>query len=125
MEYSAAKEGETATTATEIAGDVYRVLTYAPDFGVQFNQFLVKDDEPFLMHTGFKKMFATTRDAVATALAPAGHTRHVGRVLSSGQLSVGVLVLLSVRLRRSDSTAVRHSASQARPSAAAASTSLR
>src|ERR1700752_1414673 len=38
---------------------------------MQFNQFLVVDDEPFLMHTGFKGMFATTRDAVATVLDPA------------------------------------------------------
>ncbi len=59
------------TTVTEIAGDVYRISTYAPDYGMQFNQFLVKDDEPFLMHTGFKKMFAATRDAVATVLDPA------------------------------------------------------
>ena len=59
------------TNITEIAGDVYRISTYAPDYGIQFNQFLVKDEEPFLMHTGFKKMFAVTRDAVATVLDPA------------------------------------------------------
>ena len=43
---------------TEIAPHVYRISTFAPDFGIQFNQFLVVDDEPFLMHTGMKKMFA-------------------------------------------------------------------
>jgi len=59
------------TTVTEISTDIYRLSTYAPDFGIQFNQFLVKDDEPFLMHTGFKRMFAATRDAVATVLDPA------------------------------------------------------
>lgn len=59
------------TAVTEIAGDVYRISTYAPDYGMQFNQFLVKDDEPFLMHTGFKKMFAATRAAVASVLDPA------------------------------------------------------
>jgi flavorubredoxin len=59
------------TTVTKIADEVYRLSTYAPDYGIQFNQFLVQDDEPFLMHTGFKKMFATTRDAVATVLDPA------------------------------------------------------
>jgi flavorubredoxin len=58
------------TAVTEIASDVYRISTYAPDYGIQFNQFLVKDDEPFLMHTGFKKMFSITRDAVASVLDP-------------------------------------------------------
>ena len=58
------------STVTEIASAVYRISTFAPDFGIQFNQFLVHDDEPFLMHTGFKKMFAATRDAVATLLDP-------------------------------------------------------
>ena len=44
-----------STTVTEIAPDVFRISTFAPDFGIQFNQFLVRDDEPFLMHTGFKR----------------------------------------------------------------------
>jgi flavorubredoxin len=60
-----------ATTVTEIADNVYRISTFAPDYGIQFNQFLVKDEEPFLMHTGFKKMFAATREGVASVLDPA------------------------------------------------------
>ena len=32
----------------EIAPDFYRISTYIPDFNLQFNQFLVKDDEPLL-----------------------------------------------------------------------------
>jgi flavorubredoxin len=59
------------TTVTEIADQVYRISSFAPDFGIQFNQFLIRDDEPFLMHTGFKGMFAATRDAVATLIPPA------------------------------------------------------
>jgi len=59
------------TMVSEIAADVYRISTFATDYGIQFNQFLVKDDEPFLMHTGFKQMFAATRDAVASVLDPA------------------------------------------------------
>jgi len=58
------------STVTEIASDIYRISTYASDFGIQFNQFLIKDDEPFLMHTGFRKMFGATREAVATVLDP-------------------------------------------------------
>lgn len=56
---------------TEIARDVYRISTFNPDFGIQFNQFLIKDDEPFIMHTGLKKMFPITLDAVATIIDPA------------------------------------------------------
>ena len=56
---------------TEIARDVYRISTFHPDFGIQFNQFLIKDDEPFIMHTGMKKMFPLTRDAVASVIDPA------------------------------------------------------
>jgi flavorubredoxin len=59
-----------ATAVNEIAAGVYRISTFAPDFGIQFNQFLVNDDEPFLMHTGFKSMFAATRDGVARVLDP-------------------------------------------------------
>jgi len=60
-----------ATTVTEIAPDIYRISTFAPDFGIQFNQFLVKDDEPFLMHTGFRRMFPATLGAVKSLIDPA------------------------------------------------------
>jgi flavorubredoxin len=56
---------------TEIAADVYRISTFHPEFGIQFNQFLINDDEPFLMHTGMKKMFAATLEGAATVLDPA------------------------------------------------------
>jgi flavorubredoxin len=54
----------------EIAPDVYRISTFHPDYGIEFNQFLVKDDEPFLMHTGFRKMFPLTLEGVRTVLDP-------------------------------------------------------
>jgi flavorubredoxin len=56
---------------TEIAKDTFRISTFHPEYRIQFNQFLVKDDEPFLWHTGFKRMFQTTRDAVASVIDPA------------------------------------------------------
>lgn len=59
------------STVTEIAPEVYRISTLHSGFGIQFNQFLVNDDEPFLMHTGFKKMFPITLDAVASIIDPA------------------------------------------------------
>jgi flavorubredoxin len=55
---------------TEIAPDVYRISTFHPAYGIQFNQFLIKDDEPFLMHTGFKKMFSVTLEGVSSVIAP-------------------------------------------------------
>ena len=59
------------SVVTEIAPDVYRISTFAPEYRIQFNQFLVKDDEPFLMHTAFRKLFPLTREAVATVIDPA------------------------------------------------------
>jgi flavorubredoxin len=56
---------------TEIAANVYRISTFASDYGIQINQFLIDDDEPFLMHTVFKKLFPVTHDAVASVLDPA------------------------------------------------------
>ena len=55
---------------TEIAPDVYRISTFHPEYGMQFNQFLIKDDEPFMMHTGFKKMFPITLEGVASVIDP-------------------------------------------------------
>jgi flavorubredoxin len=63
--------GAMKPTVTEIAPDVYRISTFHPEFGIQFNQFLVRDDEPFLMHTGMRKMFAATREGVASVIDPA------------------------------------------------------
>jgi flavorubredoxin len=58
------------STVTEVARDVYRISTFHPDFGLQFNQFLVKDDEPFLMHTALRKMFPVTLEGVSSVVDP-------------------------------------------------------
>ncbi len=55
---------------TEVAPDVYRISTFHPQYGLQMNQYLVKDDEPFLMHTLMRGMFAVTREAVASLIDP-------------------------------------------------------
>lgn len=60
----------------EIAPDLFRLSVYVPDFDMQFNHFLVRDDEPLLFHAGLKKMFPALRDAVATLIDPAT-LRHV------------------------------------------------
>ena len=58
-------------TVTEIAPDTYRISSFHPGYQLQFNQFLIADDEPFLMHTGFRKAFETTRAGVASVIDPA------------------------------------------------------
>ena len=58
------------TQVTEVAPDTYRISTYISEINLQFNQFLVLDDEPLLFHTGLKKLFPLVRDAVATLIEP-------------------------------------------------------
>lgn len=58
------------STVTEIAPDVFRVSIFVRQFNLQFNHFLVKDDEPLLYHTGMRGMFPQVRDAVATIIPP-------------------------------------------------------
>ncbi len=60
----------------EIAPDVFRLSMYVPEFDMQFNHFLVRDDEPLLFHAGFKRMFPAVREAVATLIDPAS-LRHI------------------------------------------------
>ena len=56
---------------TEVARDTFRISTFNPDYGIQINQYLIRDDEPFLMHTAFKKMFPVTLEGIATVIDPA------------------------------------------------------
>lgn len=65
---------QTGTSVTEIATGLYRVSTPVPPDvlpgGLTFNQFLLVDDEPLLFHTGPRRLFPVTRDAVARVLPP-------------------------------------------------------
>ena len=56
---------------TEIGPDVYRLSVYVPEFELQFNHFLVKDEQPLLYHAGLKAMFPLLRDAVSQIIDPA------------------------------------------------------
>jgi flavorubredoxin len=58
-------------TITEIAPDVFRLSVYVSQFDLQFNHFLVRDDEPLLYHTGMRRMFADLRETVSRLLPPA------------------------------------------------------
>ncbi|MDA8110410.1 MAG: MBL fold metallo-hydrolase [Betaproteobacteria bacterium] len=59
------------STVTEIADNVFRICTYVPEANIQFNQFLARDAEPLLYHTGHRRLFGEVREAVATLIDPA------------------------------------------------------
>ena len=58
------------TTINEIAPDLFRLSIYDPDFDMQFNHFLVRDEEPLLFHAGLKAMFPELRKAMVTLIDP-------------------------------------------------------
>jgi flavorubredoxin len=67
-------ENDMETKINEITHGIYRFSTFvpqiAPPAGFTFNQFLVLGDEPLLFHTGLRKMFPQTRDALARIMPP-------------------------------------------------------
>lgn len=58
------------TRIDEIAPNLYRIATYVSGYDLQFNQFLVVDDEVLLYHTGMRKLFPLVRGAVAKVVQP-------------------------------------------------------
>jgi flavorubredoxin len=55
---------------TEISAGVYQISIFVPEINLQFNHFLVKDDEPLLFHTGYRKMFPLVREGVSRIIEP-------------------------------------------------------
>ena len=60
-----------STRIDEIAPDTFRISIYVERFSLQFNHFLIRDEEPLLYHTGMRGMFPQMREAVATLIDPA------------------------------------------------------
>jgi flavorubredoxin len=64
------------TRVDEIGAGIYRISTPIPPAaipipgGFTFNQYLIVDEQPLLFHTGPRKVFAATREAVARVLPP-------------------------------------------------------
>ncbi len=54
----------------EIAPDVFRISVYVKDFDLQFNHFLVRDEQPLLYHAGMRRMFPDLHEAVAKIIDP-------------------------------------------------------
>lgn len=62
---------QSGTNVHEITDGIYRISTpvLIQDAGAfSFNQYLIRDDEPLLFHTGPRKMFSLVREAVASVL---------------------------------------------------------
>lgn len=64
------------TVINEIAPDLFRLSIYVPEIDLQFNHFLVRDEEPLLFHAGLKAMFPQLKEAVAKLIDPAT-LRHI------------------------------------------------
>lgn len=56
---------------SEIAPDVYRISVFVKEFNLQFNHFLIKDEEPMLYHAGMRQMFPAVLEAVSKLIDPA------------------------------------------------------
>ncbi|MGH7119300.1 MAG: MBL fold metallo-hydrolase [Acetobacteraceae bacterium] len=52
----------------EIAPDIFRISVYVSASGLQFNQFLIRDEQPVLYHTGDRALFPEVLAAVNSLL---------------------------------------------------------
>jgi flavorubredoxin len=55
---------EIEVTISEIYDGVYRISGYNETFGITFNQFLISDEKPMLIHTGPVDMFKKIEEKV-------------------------------------------------------------
>ncbi len=58
-------------TVTEISPGVHRISILYREINLQFNHFLVVDEEPLLYHTGMRRMFPEVLSAVRRVIDPA------------------------------------------------------
>jgi flavorubredoxin len=58
------------TNINEIAPDIFRINTFIPEINLGFSQFLVRDEEPLLFHTGMRALFPVVSDAVGKLIDP-------------------------------------------------------
>ncbi len=58
------------TRIDEVVDGIYRISTPS-EFGITFNQFLIDDERPVLVHTGVYQAYESVRAAVSEVLDPA------------------------------------------------------
>ena len=55
----------------EIVDGIYRIATAPTEYQITFNQFLIDDEQPTLIHTGVHQAYENIRKAIAEVLDPA------------------------------------------------------
>jgi flavorubredoxin len=60
----------TTTRIDHIVGGIYRIATFSPDNGITFNQFLIDDEQPALIHTGTYEHYEAVREAISEVIDP-------------------------------------------------------
>src|SRR5437588_11782134 len=59
------------TRIDHVAGGIYRIATMTEVYGITFNQFLIDDERPTLVHTGEYGVYENVRKAISEVLDPA------------------------------------------------------
>jgi flavorubredoxin len=59
------------TTINEIVDGVYRISTFDEKIGLSFNQYLIQDEKPTLVHTGPAPLFIEVLQRIREAVDPA------------------------------------------------------
>ena len=59
------------TRIAHVTGGIYRISSWSPDFGITFNQFLIDDERPTLVHTGTADHYEAIDKAIRQVLDPA------------------------------------------------------
>ncbi len=59
------------TRIDHLTGGIYRISTWVPQAGITFNQFLIEDERPALIHTGEHGFYENVREAIGQVLDPA------------------------------------------------------
>jgi flavorubredoxin len=59
------------THIDQVTDGIYRIATWQEPYGITFNQFLIADERPALIHTGMRDLHGAIRTAVREVLDPA------------------------------------------------------
>src|SRR5262245_51577012 len=59
------------TRIDHITGGIYRIATMTAHYGITFNQFLIDDEQPTLIHTGEYGVYDNVRKAIREVVDPA------------------------------------------------------
>ena len=59
------------TRIDQVTDGIYRISTWQEPYGITFNQFLIDDERPALIHTGMHHLHSAIRNSVREVLDPA------------------------------------------------------